>query len=144
MLIRSFRKAGSLFLCAAICYIYSAPFARGEQPGITLPATTWVATCIEGNLVKGRPPILTITGDRASGNGGCNRYSASVELGKDDKIRFGPVASTRMACTGADGTQEPAYFKALASAVSYHITRGYLVLLDSQFNKVVEFSAKQP
>ena len=129
----------SLFLCAAVCCVYSSAVARGEQPVIPLPATTWVATCIEGNLLKGRPPVLTITGDRASGSGGCNRYSASVELGKENRIRFGPVAST-----GTEGTQGPAYFKALASAVSYHLTRGYLVLLDSRFNKLVEFSAKQP
>jgi len=93
-------------------------------------------------LVKGRAPTLTINGDRASGSGGCNRYFSSVELGKENAIHFGTVASTRMACQGVEGVQETAYFKALFSVTSYHLNNDYLVLIDSKFNKLVEFSAK--
>ena len=47
-----------------------------------------------------------------------------------------------MACEGVEGVQETAYFKALSSAASYHLNNDYLVLLDSKFNKLVEFSAE--
>jgi heat shock protein HslJ len=117
-------------------------FASGEQPPLPLCKTIWRSTTIEGNLVKGRAPTLTINGDRASGSGGCNRYFSSVELGKENAIHFGTVASTRMACQGVEGVQETAYFKALFSVTSYHLNNDYLVLIDSKFNKLVEFSAK--
>lgn len=121
-------------------------FASAEQPAFPLCGTTWRATAIGGNPVKGRAPTLTINeeinGGRVSGSGGCNRYFSGVELGKENAIHFGAVASTRMACEGVEGVQESAYFKALSSASSYHLNNDYLVLLDSKFNKLVEFSAE--
>lgn len=120
-------------------------FASAEQTAFPLCGTTWRVTSIEGNQVTGRAPTLTISGEinghRASGSGGCNRYFSGVDLGKEHAIRFGAVASTRMACEGVEGVQETAYFKALASAASYHLNNDYLVLLDGKFNKLVEFSA---
>ena len=137
-----------LLLFVAGCLV-PAP-ASAEQTAFPLCGTTWRATAIEGNAVKGRAPTLTIheeinegiRGHRVSGSGGCNRYFSGVELGKEHAIHFGAVASTRMACEGLEGAQETAYFKALASAASYHLNNDYLVLLDSKFNKLVEFSAE--
>lgn len=56
-----------------------------------------------------------------SGNGSCNNFNGSFET-DGQSIRFGPVASTMMACeTGMD--QETAYLAALENTTSYEISR---------------------
>lgn len=106
---------------------------------IKLQNTEWVATRINGDAVGGNAPTLTIDKDRAYGRGGCNRYTGTVILGDNNSVQFGSTASTRMACPrNADG-QEAAYFKALQSVTAYHLNNNELILLDAQYNKVVEF-----
>lgn len=104
-----------------------------------LQNTEWVATRINGDAVKGNTPTLIIEGDRAYGSSGCNRYTGKAILGDNNGLQFGPAASTRMACPGDVDRQETAYFQALQSVTRYHLNQGDLILLDKDFNKVVEF-----
>ena len=67
-------------------------------------------------------------GGRLSGSGGCNRITGSYQL-DGDRLTFGPIASTRMACPEAMD-QEQAFLKALAAVRSYRIPGGTLELLD--------------
>lgn len=110
-----------------------------------LSNTTWQATRIQGDSVTGNAPTLTIEEDRAgfraTGSSGCNRYTGQVTLGTKDAIQFGPAASTRMACPGNADQQEAAYFKALQSVTAYHLHSGSLILLDAQYNKVMEYTS---
>lgn len=129
-----------LLLLGVFAWVFPA-FAFDDPTEVALSGKSWRATTIGGNPVQGRPPTLTINGDKVSGSGGCNRYFAAVDLGKEHSIRFGAIGSTRMACEGVEGDQEAAFFKALSSATSYHLNNDYLVLLDAKFNKLVEFSA---
>jgi acid phosphatase (class A) len=112
-----------------------------------LQNTEWVATRMNGDAVKGAAPTLTIDQDRAAfrayGSSGCNRYTGQATLGDKSGLQFGPLASTRMACPGDTDRQEAAYLKALQSVSSYHLNQGDLILLDKDFNKVVEFKMKQ-
>lgn len=118
--------------------------ARSElSRSITKPTaligTEWVATRINGDAVTGHALTLTIEGNKAFGSSGCNRYTGQVTLGNKDTMQFGPAASTRMACPGNADQQEAAYLKALQSVTAYHLNTGSLILLDAQYNKVVEF-----
>ena len=106
-----------------------------------LSGTEWIATRINGDAVSGNPPTLTIEGNKAYGNSSCNRYTGQVTLGNKEALHFGPAASTRMACPGNADQQEATYLKALQTVTAYHLNNSYLVLLDAQYNKVVEFSA---
>lgn len=108
-----------------------------------LQKTEWVATRINGDAVKGNAPTLTIEGDRAYGSSGCNRYTGKVTIGDNNSLHFGPTASTRMACPGDLDRQETAYFKALQSVTTYHLNNNDLILLNPEYNKVVEFQAKR-
>jgi acid phosphatase (class A) len=112
-----------------------------------LKNTLWVATRINGNSVSENAPTLTIDSDpagfRATGNSSCNRYTGQVTLGDQNAIHFGPAASTRMACPGNADQQEAAYFKALQTVTAYHLNNSSLILLDAQYNKVIEFSGKK-
>ncbi len=104
-----------------------------------LNGTDWVAIRINGDNMSGNAPTLTIDGTKAYGNSSCNRYTGSVTLGNKNAIQFGPAASTRMACPGNADQQEAAYFKALQSVTAYHLNNGSLILLDAEYNKVLEF-----
>ena len=106
-----------------------------------LSGTEWIATRINGDAVTGNAPTLNIEGNKATGNSSCNRYTGQVTVGSKDAIQFGPAVSTRMACPGNADEAEAAYFKALQSVTAYHLNNSYLVLLDAQYNKVVEFNA---
>ncbi len=108
-----------------------------------LNGTDWVAIRINGTSVSAHAPTLTIDGNKAYGNSSCNRYTGAVTLGNKETIQFGPVASTRMACPGNADQQEAAYFKALQSVTAYHLNNSNLILLDAEYNKVLEFVAKK-
>jgi heat shock protein HslJ len=48
-------------------------------------------------------PRFQISPDgRVSGHDGCNRFTGSVELGANNRIEFGQLASTRKACPHMD------------------------------------------
>ncbi len=120
-----------------------AELAKAISKPTALSGTEWVATRINGNAVSGNAPTLIIDGNKAYGSGSCNRYSGQITVENKDAIQFGPTASTRMACPGNADAQEAAYFKALQSVTAYHLNNGSLILLDAQYNKVVELQSKK-
>ena len=105
--------------------------------------TEWIATRINGDAVKGNASTLTIDQNRAYGSSGCNRYTGKATLGENNSLQFGPTASTRMACINDTAQQEAAYFRALQSVTSYHLNQGDLILLDKDFNKLIEYRVKK-
>ena len=115
----------------------------------TIPAPTallgtqWVATHLNGEPLSGKAPTLSIEGNKAYGDSGCNRYTGQVILGNKDALSFGAMASTRMACPGNANDLEAAYLKALQGISAYHLNHDSLILLDSQYNKSIEFVAQK-
>ena len=64
---------------------------------------------------------------KVSGSGGCNRITGSYDAG-EDSLRFGPLASTRMACASME--TETAFLQALEKARRYRVSGRTLELLD--------------
>ena len=82
----------------------------------------WLATTIGGKqVIAGTSVTLKIEGGRVGGKAGCNGYGGPVEI-LDDRITFGSLFSTEMACV-ANGVmeQEQRYLSLLQGA-----TRGDL------------------
>jgi putative lipoprotein len=76
---------------------------------------------------------------QVSGSGGCNRFTGGFTL-DGDKLRFGRIASTMMAC--ADGMeQEGLFFRDLAKVARYRIAGDRLELLDDSGATVMRFAA---
>ncbi|UYG07362.1 META domain-containing protein [Halomonas sp. M4R1S46] len=59
----------------------------GTSDRLDLPTTPWFEVAPDG---------------RVSGHDGCNRFTGSVELGPNNRIEFGELAATRMACPHMD------------------------------------------
>ncbi|WP_342627161.1 YbaY family lipoprotein [Nguyenibacter vanlangensis] len=110
---------------------------RVQAPPTTaaLPAGDWRALTIQGQDITGDPQAtLEIAADGAvSGTGGCNRIAGKVTV-TGDRITFGQMAVTDMACMPASTMeQERRFLKALDAAVSWHVgPRGdRMALLDA-------------
>ena len=80
---------------------------------------------------------------QVSGSTGCNRFSGSAELGNGMTIRFGPLATTKMACKGPRMAEEQAFLAALENARSFRFEAGNLLLLDGSGAVVATFSLGQ-
>ncbi len=76
---------------------------------------------------------------RISGRGSCNRISGSVAL-EGSKIHFGPLISTRMACSPAINEQEANYLKALQSAEKFKRKGGKLLIYCKDLPKPLRFA----
>jgi len=89
-------------------------------------------------------PLSMVTavfeGDQLSGSGGCNSYSASLEI-DGDQLTIGPVIATRMACPEPAGVmeQEDAYISQLSSVASYAVAGGTLALLNVNGEPILLF-----
>lgn len=79
------------------------------------------------------PATLTFSAEgeqtgRLSGSSGCNRYFASYTL-TGDRLRIGPLGSTRMMCDPARMEQEDRFFQALAAAERCELSKGELLIV---------------
>lgn len=70
------------------------------------------------------------SGDRISGQGGCNRYNAPAKL-TGNRLTVTAIASTKKLCPPAVMNQENRYFQALQNAQRLRLEGPYL-LIDSQ------------
>jgi heat shock protein HslJ len=105
----------------------------------TLDGTSW--SLQEGASVT-IPDGVTMTiefqDERASGKGGCNRFTgAYVQDG--DSLSIGPLAGTRMACADEVMEAESAYLAALESARAWSGTVAELVLSDGTGAELLRF-----
>lgn len=72
---------------------------------------------------------------RVSGKGGCNRLTGTFELVGERGMKFGAIASTKMACPEME--QETLFLKALAEANQWKIIDNQLFLLKDGSNLAV-------
>ena len=96
---------------------------QSEPAIVPLWGTAWRLENLAGAAVQeSTQPTLEFAADgRASGNGSCNRFNGVVTVA-GDKIQFGGIAATRMACADAAlMRQEDAYFAALQAAERFEI-----------------------
>ena len=108
----------------------------------------WILVSLDGETVrgnaesKGRPTLALELGElRVSGHGGCNRLTGTFST-EARTIRFGTLASTRMAC--ADMRAETAFLEALSGGrFSYSLDDGQLHLTGHDGTKLV-FESTNP
>ena len=75
------------------------------------------------------PRLQWVSAEQVVGSGGCNRFSGRAVLTAGE-ARFGPLASTRMACVPEPSSQEDRFFKALEVTVKVRLEGTGLQLLD--------------
>jgi heat shock protein HslJ len=98
----------------------AATGACATPGGRQLQGGEFVAVAVNDVAVSGRPPTLAFhDGERASGHGGCNSFSAAIDRGAEEGLRFREIAATEIACEPAATEQERRYFEILRAASGY-------------------------
>lgn len=131
------------------CLIFSAPAqALRAAPPVTdnggILDTVWVLEDIQNQGVIDRSHLtLQISSDgRASGDGGCNRFSGTAEV-TGDQISFGALMMTMRACMAeAMQMQEQKYTTAFEHVRKWRIENGLLYLMDDAGQDVLRFYAE--
>jgi heat shock protein HslJ len=113
--------------------------AGGERP---LEGTYWRAIELAGTPTPIQDPKLEThlqfqAKGRISGSDGCNRINGTYRA-KDDQIKFGGLAATRMGCLKPSGTEGP-YRGALKSASRFAISGDRLELFDATGTRLAAF-----
>lgn len=118
--------------------------AQGEPGDVSTSGifdVEWVVEAIDGKpATDGVKSTLQITADgQVSGRGGCNGYGGGATL-EDEKISFGDMRATLMACEQAAMDQEGRFFAALKEVEGFHIEDGSLVLADKDGKELVRLT----
>lgn len=113
--------------------------SAGADPVLVGP--TYVVTAIDGAAAPGGEGAATIafTEGQVSGFSGCNRFAGPVEI-VGDRLTFGPLMGTHMACLDpVRSTLEANFLAALGGRIArYQFQDGQLQLLDATGLLVVE------
>jgi heat shock protein HslJ len=105
--------------------------------------TSWALEDLAGSTVmKGAQPTLEFPEPgKVAGKGSCNRFFGAVRV-SGETISFSAMASTRMACGEALGTQETTYLKALQDSERFQVQGDVLLIYAKDFDKPLRFKAK--
>jgi heat shock protein HslJ len=119
---------------------------QGPDAGIpSLTETTWQLTELRGEPVavaagSERPRlILKAEGSQVLGFGGCNSFTGFYELKDGNRIKFGVIAATMMACPEME--VESRLFEALGVTDNYALTRQGLSLHRARMAPLARFEA---
>ncbi len=109
-----------------------------------LAGSSWVLEELNGDrpIADVRVTLDFSAPGRATGNGSCNRYFATVDIA-GESIRFGAVGATRMACATTISLQEVKYFGALESASRFEVEGNTLTIYGSA-RRPLRFSRSTP
>ena len=110
--------------------------ACGSQPvtappeGLPLLGTEWRLQDLQGQpVLSSNVPTLSFPrAGRVAGHGSCNQFMGGVAVGPQGKLKFSPLASTRMACEAAVNEQETRYLATLQQVQAYEL-QGQTLLL---------------
>ncbi len=132
-----FASSGAQPLARTADTIEIAVGAAGERSvAATLDDTDWQLVDIGGVPVRTTPgertAYMVLLDGLLTGGSGCNKLMGDYSHPQPGVLRFGRVASTRMACPPALQTQEAALFDVFARADAYRIEDRTLSLLVGQ------------
>ena len=104
-----------------------------------LAGSEWRPTQIGSSAVLEQSKLFVhFKGDgKLAGHGGCNRFFGEYEI-SGNKIKIGPVGSTRMACPQPVMDLEMAFFTALETAKTFRRDKAGLMLFDAKGKEQVE------
>jgi heat shock protein HslJ len=107
------------------------PSTRPVPPPLSpLAGTSWVLdpASLGVPLPKDRTITAKFSATQVGGTASCNLYNAPYQVRQGIYIKFGPIITTKIACTPETAASESMYLKKLAGAVFYRSTRGQLIL----------------
>jgi len=80
---------------------------------------------------------------RASGNGGCNRFTGSYTF-DDGHLVFGPMAGTKMMCPEAVMDQEDRFHRAIGGIERVVLNGPFLLIYVEESKQPLKFTRMEP
>ncbi len=133
-------RAAALLLVA----FGAGPAVAGEKPDAPLSNTYWKLLTVDGKpaeIAEGQREahvILRLDG-KVAGSTGCNRMTGSYKT-KGSALTFGPIAATRMFCSGTAET-ERRFMAALTATRGWRTKGDSLDILDGDAGVLATFAA---
>ena len=131
-------------ICAIVLVgLQSCSCKKGAEAVTELSKSSWELAEINGKPIDkldyARIPTLSFDAaeSRVSGNSGCNSMSGTFKV-EEDKITFGPIMGTKMAC---EGTGENQFMTAFNTVQKFKLGKK-LYLYDGIGNKALCFTKK--
>jgi heat shock protein HslJ len=116
--------------------------ASSANTPASLVGTEWLLTDLGGTPVvpDSKASLSFFEAGRAAGNASCNRFTGGVTI-SGDSIKFGQLASTRMACAdNAVSAQEDQYLKLLEAAKRFEIKDDSLLIFADGSERPLRFT----
>jgi heat shock protein HslJ len=100
-----------------------------NNASVALPGSAWQVTTFAGQTPLADHPITFEFDNEGNiaGDGSCNRFGGSCKI-EGDKIKVGPLRSTRRACEPDIMQQEQKFLALLAAATAWSMDGDDLVL----------------
>lgn len=110
-----------------------------QSPALT--GSTWTLTLLQQDGRTFAPvgtarPTLRLDGRTASGSTGCNTYRGAY-ASRADVLRFGPLATTRRACSGTVGTGETRFLNLMRQVTGYQLSGPTLTLFAGAGDRLI-------
>jgi len=134
-------KRKLLILLTLIAFLLSACGSFGTD---SLNGTGWKLVAMgDSTPVSGATLTITFENGQVSGHSGCNSYGGTYQV-HGDKLEFGQMMSTLMACADASMMeQESTFMRFLGDAQRFEIVDGQLNIYRSDGGALIFVSAKQ-
>lgn len=98
---------------------------------------SWQIVNIQGTAIENdKARLIFNEAGAVSGNNGCNTFTGTYAP-VHDHLNLSPLASTRMACNGADAKDEMAFNQALKEVEHFLVKGDSLYLTDMQDETVI-------
>lgn len=112
---------------------------------LALVGSTWMTMTVEGVSVPvDVESTLTFPDEsRIAGNGGCNPFSATLEVAANE-LDIGPISRGRRVCTPEVMATESSYLAALQIVTSFRATELFLYLSDESGRQRISLSRVPP
>ena len=117
-----------------------ASTAVNDKPAYKLTGTKWMLTHINTQEIGDCPekPYMTLTGDRISGNLGCNSFFGSYEVNKKNKMTINFEGSTKRLCQQME--VEKQFTAAWRMDINRYELKGDELILYSGEDEIMRFS----
>ena len=111
----------------------------------SLVGSAWVLEDIAGAGVidDAKATLEFADSGKVAGRGSCNRFFGTVEV-TGDRIRFGHLGATRMACPEAVMDQETRYLKRLETAERFAVAGKFLRIFSAESAPSLRFTRESP
>jgi putative lipoprotein len=113
---------------------------KSEKPDSSDPGGKWLAESIHGHdVIDNLQTMIDIGSDgKITGSGGCNRIAGKAAI-SGERITFGPMISTKMACAPAIMDQESKFLAALGDVRRFEVDgqRGKLILFNANSRPIL-------